>query len=135
MAEARITHRLRGAEPPGLAEARTWVGERVTDALGIGVGKLEDIWVEAETGEPAWLLIREGRFGGSKHRLVPFAGATEGAGRIWLPYERSVIRSSPLIGSEDVLTAELGEQLRSHYGVVAKRHAPQPRTRPRYTNS
>src|SRR5881392_894787 len=84
MAEARTTHRLHGAKGPGLGEARAWIGDRVTDALGVGVGRLEDIWVDAETGEPSWLLIREGRFGGGAHKLVPFEGATEGGGRLWL---------------------------------------------------
>ncbi len=134
MAEARTTHSLHGAARPGIGEARSWIGERVTDSLGVGVGRLEDIWVDAESGEPAWLLLREGRFGGGKHRLVPFAGATEGAGRIWLPYERALIRSAPPIGAEEVLTAELGESLREHYGIHPKPRPPQGRPRYRYTN-
>lgn len=131
MAEARTTHRLRGALRPGLGEARAWIGSRVTDSLGVGVGRLEDIWVDAESGEPAWLLIREGRFGGS-HKLVPFSGATEGGGRIWLPFERDQIKSAPAVGAEEVLTAELGEQLREHYGVLEARHAPKTPQRFQY---
>ena len=78
MATARTTHRLYGATRPNLAEARSWVGSRVTDSLGSGLGRLEDVWVDADTGDPDWLLIREGRFGSGKHRLVPFEGATAG---------------------------------------------------------
>jgi hypothetical protein len=124
MAAARTTHRLRGAKGPGLGEARAWIGNRVTDSLGVGVGRLEDIWVDAVSGEPAWLLIREGRFG-SRHKLVPFEGATEGGNRVWLPFERDEIRSAPEIGAEEILTAELGERLRAHFGVEERR-APKP---------
>ena len=130
MAEARTTHRLRGAKGPGLGEARAWIGNRVTDSLGVGVGRLEDIWVDAQTGEPSWLLVREGRFGG-RHKLIPFEGATEGGGRLWLPYERDLIRSAPEIDTEGVLTAELGEELRAHFGVE-DRPAPKPAPRYRY---
>jgi len=130
MAEARTTHHLRGAKGPGLGEARAWIGNRVTDTLGVGVGRLEDIWVDAQSGEPAWLLIREGRFG-SRHKLVPFEGATEGGGRVWLPYERDLIRSAPEIGAEEILTSELGEELRLHFGVEQRR-TPKPAQRPRY---
>ncbi len=131
MTEARITHGLRGAARPSLEQARAWIGDRVTDSLGVGVGRLLDVWVDAETGEPAWLLIREGRFGGD-HKLVPFAGATEGGGRIWLPYERDLIRSAPAVGAGDVLTAELGGRLREHFGVAPRQRPAPQRTRPRY---
>ncbi len=119
MATARTTHRLYGATRPGVAEARSWIGSRVTDSVGSGIGRLEDVWVDAEHGEPTWLLIREGRFGNGRHRLVPFEGATAGGGQVWLPFERDTIRSSPEIGTNEILTAALGERLRSHYGISA----------------
>lgn len=115
MATARTTHRLYGATPPNLAEARSWIGHRVTDSLGSGLGRLEDVWVD-DSGTPAWLLIREGRFGGGKNRLVPFEGATAGGGQLWLPFERDVVRSSPVIRNSEILTPALGQRLRAHYG-------------------
>ena len=117
MAAARTTHRLYGATKPGVTEARSWIGSRVTDSFGSGLGRLEDVWVDAESGEPAWLLIREGRFGAGRHKLVPFDGATAGGGQVWLPHERDLVRSSPEIGSNEILTAGLGERLRTHYKI------------------
>lgn len=115
MPAARSTHRLYGATKPGLAEARTWIGSRVTDSVGSGLGRLDDVWVDADSGDPAWLLLREGRFGGGKHKLVPFDGVVAGGGQVWLPFERSTVRSSPEIGAQEILTASLGERLRAHY--------------------
>jgi hypothetical protein len=115
MPAARTTHRLYGATKPGLTEAREWIGSRVTDNLGSGLGRLEDVWVDADTGDPAWLLLREGRFASGRYKLVPFDGATAGGGQVWLPYERDVVRSSPEIGEQEILTAALGERLRAHY--------------------
>lgn len=120
MPGARTTHRLHGAPKPGLAEAHTWIGSRVTDSLGSGLGRLEDVWVDADSGEPAWLLLRQGRFGGGKHKLVPFEGATAGGGQVWLPFERAVVRNSPAIGAQESLTAALGERLRVHYGKARR---------------
>lgn len=110
------THTLQGAAKTGLDEARSWIGNRVTDMNGASVGRLEDVWVDADSGDPAWLLIREGRFGGGSHKLVPFGGATAGGGQVWLPHERSVIRAAVNIREQEVLTRELGGQLREHYG-------------------
>ena len=118
MSPVRTTHRPHGAARPGLAEAQTWIGSRVTDSFGTGIGKVEDVWVDAATGEPAWLLLREGRFGGGRHKLVPFEGSTANGGQVWLPFERDVIRKSPPVGSEEILTAALSDRLRQHYGIA-----------------
>ncbi|MFN8112977.1 MAG: PRC-barrel domain-containing protein [Solirubrobacterales bacterium] len=115
MATARTTHRLYGATPPNLSEAQSWIGSRVTDSLGSGLGRLEDVWVD-DSGEPSWLLIREGRFGSGKHRLVPFEGATAGGGQVWLPHQRDLVRSSPVIRGRELLTPALDKRLRAHYG-------------------
>ncbi len=124
MAVARTTHRLYGANRPGLGESRTWIGNRVTDSNGAGIGRLEDVWVDAVSGEPAWLLVREGRFGGGRHRLVPFAGSTGGGGQVWIPFDRDTVRSAPEIGPEELLTADLGDELRRHYGKLGSRRPP-----------
>jgi sporulation protein YlmC with PRC-barrel domain len=119
MPAARTTHRLHGAARPSLTEARTWIGSRVTDSFGTGLGKLEDVWIDAESGDPSWLLIREGRFGGGRHKLVPFEGATGGGGQVWLPLERDLVRESPEVQPDEVFTATLGDHLRTHYGLTA----------------
>lgn len=117
MPAARTTHPLHGAGKSTLAEARAWIGSRVTDSIGGGLGRLEEVWVDASSREPAWLLIREGRFGGGKRRLVPFDGVAAGDDQVWLPFERDLVRSSPEIGAEENLTAALGERLRAHYAA------------------
>lgn len=118
MSPVRTAHRLVSASRPDLDEARTWIGSRATDSSGRGFGRLEDVWVDADSGEPSWMLIREGRFGGGKHKLVPFDGAIQANAQIWLPYEREVVRSAPEVGAREILTADLGERLRAHYGLT-----------------
>jgi sporulation protein YlmC with PRC-barrel domain len=120
MPTARTIHPLYGARRTSLVEARSWIGGRVVDTNGTGVGRLEDVWVDAATGDPAWLLIREGRFGG-RHRLIPFEGAVGGGGQVWVPHERGIVRSAPGVGEDGILTGELGDRLREHYARSAKR--------------
>lgn len=120
MPEAPTTQRPYGDVKSELIEARSWIGFRVTDKLGSGLGRLEDVWADAVTGDPAWLLLREGRFGGSCHKLVPFAGSTAGGGQVWLSFEREIVRTSPDIGDQEVLTERLSEHLRSHYAQAGQ---------------
>ena len=66
-----IAAELRGGNKPSLNEALGWIGSRVDDIYGAGVGRLEDVWIDPGTGAPRWLLVKEGRFGG-RSTLVPF---------------------------------------------------------------
>ncbi len=64
--------------------------------------------------------MREGRFGGGRHHtLIPFEDATAGAGHVWVPYEREVIRSAPLVHPLGGLPASLAVELNAHYGQGA----------------
>ncbi len=114
MPPARITHHLHGADAPTLGDARAWIGHRLVDSLGRAIGRLDDVWVDAESGAPAWLLLRWGRFNG-RLNLIPFEGATAGTDQVLVPFDRDLVRSSPEIGSREILTGSLGRRLRSHY--------------------
>ena len=100
---------------PTLEEARGWMGFRVDDVYGGSIGKLEDVLVDAD-GRPSWLLVRERRVAGRRRRtLVPFEHATAGAGRIWVPYEREVVRTAPRVDADLQLTEQHEARFREHY--------------------
>ncbi|MGI8727250.1 MAG: PRC-barrel domain-containing protein [Solirubrobacterales bacterium] len=110
-----ITGELRGGNRPSLDQALGWIGSRVDDIYGASVGRLEDVWIDPATGVPKWLLIKEGRFGG-RTTLIPFEDATAGAGHVWIPYERELVRDAPEIEPGTPLTQQLESDLRSHFG-------------------
>lgn len=121
---------LRGGNKPSLNEALGWIGSRVDDIYGANVGRLEDVWIDPGTGVPRWLLVKEGRFGG-RTTLIPFEDATAGAGHVWVPYERDVVRNAPQIEGGAPLTHQVEAALRSHYTAhapAAISHRAQPET-------
>ncbi len=109
-----ITAELRGGNRPSLNEALGWIGSKVDDIYGASVGRLEDVWIDPGTGAPKWLLVKEGRFGG-RTTLIPFEDATAGAGHVWIPYERDVVREAPAVAPGAPLTQSVESTLRSHY--------------------
>lgn len=111
-----IAAELRGGNKPSLNEALGWIGSRVDDIYGASVGRLEDVWIDPGTGVPRWLLIKEGRFGG-RTTLIPFEDATAGAGHVWVPYEREVVRDAPEIEPGAPLTQHVEGALRAHYSA------------------
>lgn len=113
-----IAAELRGGSKPSLNEALGWIGSRVDDIYGSSVGRLDDVWIDPGTGVPRWLLVKEGRFGG-RTTLIPFEDATAGAGHVWVPYERDVVRDAPEIEPGAPLTQGIEDALRSHYSANA----------------
>jgi hypothetical protein len=71
-----------------------WVGSRVDDVYGARVGSIDSIYVDAESGEPQWIIVGLGRFSGSQVP-VPLHDAIAGSGHVWVPYERDLIRKAP----------------------------------------
>jgi sporulation protein YlmC with PRC-barrel domain len=113
-----IAAELRGGDKPSLNEALGWIGSRVDDLYGVPIGRLEDVWIDPATGEPRWLLVKEGRFGG-RSTLVPFDDATPGEGAVWIPYERDIVREAPQVEPAVPLTQQLEATLRDHYAANA----------------
>ena len=111
-----IAAELRGGSKPTLNEALGWIGSRVDDINGVAIGRLEDVWIDPATGEPRWLLVKEGRFGG-RSTLVPFDDAVPGDGHVWVPYERDVVREAPQVEPAVPLTQQVEMTLRNHYAA------------------
>jgi hypothetical protein len=82
---------------------------------GSGVGRIEGVYVDADDGTPKWLLFRIGRFG--HHSVLPFSHAVEGAGKIWAPYERKMVRGAPRVDAGEPLGRERELELCEFYGI------------------
>src|SRR5919198_843914 len=95
---------LREPHLPELSEVLAWVGQKLDDMHGSAVGRIDGAYVDEQTARPEWLLVRMGRFG--QHTLVPGRDAVAGAGRVWIPYVRDVIRRAPRIKSGSPLAKE-----------------------------
>jgi hypothetical protein len=97
---------------------RDWRLHDVVDEDSKKIGKLEAVYVDTATDEPAFASVVEG--GGLKRRrltFVPLAGAVVGPGWVKVRYARKTVRSAPSIGTDDELVAELEPEVFKHYGL------------------
>ena len=100
---------------PGLEDVKAWAGYRIDEVSGHSVAKVEGLFVDQETGEPAWVLAKLGRFG----KVVPISirECAAAAGRVWVPHDREVIRNAPAIDPAMPLNREQELQVLQYYGI------------------
>jgi hypothetical protein len=101
---------------PSLAEARGWVGYRVDEVGGTGIGQVHGLFVDAEDGEPSWLIAKLGRVRGYLV-AIPISGCAGGGGRVWVAHEGESIRSAPVVDPSRPLLREHELTICAHYGI------------------
>jgi hypothetical protein len=121
-----------GVAPPGLAEALAWTGFELDEADGRAVGRVQGVYVDVETGGPAWLTVAVS--GGrrlpfarrrSKAVVVPLRECAAMPGRVWTAQAREAIRVAPAVDPTRPLLREHEIAICAHYRVGERigRHA------------
>ena len=103
---------------PGLDEVRGWAGLPVDDLDGSTAGQVHGLFVDAENGEPSWLIVRQGRVRGTLV-AVPLRDCAAGADRVWIAHERDAIRGAPVVDPGKPLLREHELTIGEHFGIGA----------------
>lgn len=99
----------------GAEEAAGWLDYGLDDIDGAGIGRVSGIFVDEETGKPAWLLAKLGRFSGDV--AIPFHDCAAVAGKVWVPYHRDIIREAPIVDPSRPLNREQELLLCEYFGL------------------
>jgi uncharacterized protein (TIGR02271 family) len=91
-------------------------GEEVVDRDGEKIGKLDEIYLDQQTREPAWALVKTGLFG-SASTFVPLAGASREDDALRVNYEKDRVKDAPNIEADGELSPEEEARLYRHYGL------------------
>jgi len=91
-------------------------GQQLIDRDGDKVGKIDEIYLDEQTGQPEWLAVNTGLFG-TNVSFVPLAQATTEGDTVRVPYEKSQIKDAPNASADGQLSQEEESRLYSHYGL------------------
>ncbi len=105
-----------GAPPPYLDEARGWIGFEVDEIGGSRVGQVAGFFLDAVSGDPAWLVARLGRRRGPLV-AVPLRDCASGVGRVWVAHEGETIRSAPVVDPTRPLLREHELTICARFGI------------------
>jgi hypothetical protein len=103
--------------PIATEQALSWVGHKLDDIAGTTTGRVEGVFVDTITGEPAWLLIRIGLLG--RRSVVPFEMAAGGSEHVWVPFTREAIRNAPEVDPAVGLDPLAEAEICAHYEIAA----------------
>jgi hypothetical protein len=103
---------------PKLEEVEHWVGLRVDGIGNRTLGRVAGLHVDAEDGEPRWVVIRLGPIAGCT--AIPYEHVAEGAGRLWAAYEREWVREAPRFRPGESLSADNELELCAHWAIREK---------------
>jgi len=93
-----------------------WRGADVLDQDGDKVGTVEEIYLDQQTDQPEWALVKTGLFG-SKSTFVPITTASQEGDDLRVPFEKDTIKDAPKIDPEQELSQDEERELYSHYGM------------------
>lgn len=88
----------------------------VVDQDGHKVGGLDQVYLDNSTGNPAWISVRTGWFGG-RRIFCPVSNAVVDGGQIRVPYPGAMIKDAPEIPCDGHLSEDEEEQLYEYYAV------------------
>ena len=88
----------------------------VVDQAGEKVGPLDKVYLDNATGDPAWVLVRTGWFGG-RRVFCPLANAEVVGSQIRIPYPVEMVKDAPEVPAGERLTEAEEQQLYAHYAV------------------
>lgn len=83
-------------------------------ADGDKIGKVEQVFLDDNSGEPTFLTVNTGLFG-AKENFVPVKGARQDGDRVVLPYTKDVIKDAPKVDADQHLSPAEEEELYRYY--------------------
>ncbi|HEU4707249.1 MAG TPA: hypothetical protein VFS64_08685 [Solirubrobacterales bacterium] len=109
-----------GARQVSAAEAMGWLGADLAEIGGAAVGQVQGFFVDADSGEPAWLITRLGRRRRARVVAVPFANCAGAPFGVWVSQEGEAIRSAPVVDPTRPLRREHELTICAHFGIGEK---------------
>jgi sporulation protein YlmC with PRC-barrel domain len=96
-------------------DPRSLIGRRAVDGSGSKIGTVGEVYLDDATGAPEWAAVRTGLF--RREVLVPLEPSELSGGDLRVPFDRAVVRSTPVYGTGPHLSAREERLLFVHYGM------------------
>lgn len=97
-------------------QAQDLLGTTAVDANGDKIGKVGQIYLDDQTGQPEWVAVDTGLFG-TTESLAPLQGATATDGGLRLAYPKDLVKNAPSVDADQHLDPAEEQRLYAHYSL------------------
>jgi uncharacterized protein (TIGR02271 family) len=91
-------------------------GATAHDSNGDKIGKVDQVYLDDQTGAPTWITVNTGFFGTST-TFAPLEGATFDGDDLRLGYDKDRVKDAPRIDVDQHLEREQEDELYRYYGL------------------
>jgi uncharacterized protein (TIGR02271 family) len=98
----------------------SWIGRNAIDSSGDKIGKITEIYLDDQTGQPEWLTAKTGLFG-TRSSFVPLAGAAPTGDDVQVQYTKDQVKDAPNVDEDGHISEAEEAELYRHYGITAGR--------------
>lgn len=92
-------------------------GGNVVDNDGSKIGSIGQVYLDDQSGEPEWVTVKTGMFGGGES-FVPLREATIDGNDLRVPYDKDKVKGAPRVADADSHLSETEEnELYAYYGA------------------
>jgi uncharacterized protein (TIGR02271 family) len=102
--------------PPSIDTVQSWQGRAMVDPAGDKLGTIDAIYLDNETGQPAWATVTSGLFT-AKTAFVPLAQAQAMGDSVQVPYDKDQVTDAPGMAADGQLSQDEEAELYRHYGL------------------
>jgi uncharacterized protein (TIGR02271 family) len=108
-------------------DVQQMIGRTAVDTDGTKIGKIGQVYLDDQTGEPVWVTVKTGMLG-SKQNFAPLYGSKPAGDDIQLGVSKDLIQAAPTVDDDGHLEDNENDALYQHYaGHLGDRPAPQHR--------
>jgi uncharacterized protein (TIGR02271 family) len=100
---------------PTVQDVQGWQGRTLVDADGDKIGKIEDIYLDRQSGDPEWVAVKTGLFG-TRVSFVPIRDATATGDEVRVAHQKDKVKDAPNIEADGELSPDEERVLYEHYG-------------------
>jgi len=94
------------------------MGTNAVDSDGGKIGKVGQVYLDDQTGDPAWATVNTGFFG-TNESFVPLADATWSGDTLQVQHSKDKIKDAPQVATDGHITPEEEAELYRYYGLDA----------------
>jgi uncharacterized protein (TIGR02271 family) len=95
-------------------DVQAWIDRQVIGSDDDKIGKIDQIYVDRQSGEPKFMAVKTGLFG-SNVSFVPIDEAQDSGDKVSVPYTKDQVKDAPNIDADAELSEAEEQRIYEHY--------------------